>query len=382
MNRLTTIITIGSILLGVLAGAANLRAQEPESARVEQSRIDRLVARLSNPRYIIRQQAEAELLKIGPAARDALDRAAKSHDYELRRRAKFLLATLDDLELHRRLRLFVEQGTIPGRPEFKPWKSFSDVVGDDRAARELFAAVQQYDQILLADLAERPADALARYRDLASNLEDFSDTRVDEGALAALLFVAGDKSLAWDDDARRAMYELWPMVNDFTRLLEGKYGDHYKKLMARWIALPAPDDCTFQRLWICTRHNLRQGLEPALAVLKEANQHDEALYPALVAVGLFGSKDHVPHLEKQFRNADLCDTIAGFDNDVEIQYRDVALASAIRLTGQKFEDYGFATDLDPEMQLQKHGFAGRIDRMRAFRLWQTWKTETEKKTKP
>jgi hypothetical protein len=382
MNRLATINTLVFILLGILAAAANLRAQEPEQARVEQSRIDRLVARLSNPRYVIRQRAEAELLKIGPAARDALERAAKSHDYELRRRAKWLLATLDDLELRRRLRLFVEQGTIPDRPEFKPWKPFSAVVGDDRAARELFAAAQQYDQSLLADLTERPADALTRYRQLASSLEDFSDTRVDEGALAALLFIAGEKSLAWDDDARRAMYELWPMVNDFTRLLEGHYGDYYKKLMARWIALPAPDDCNYQRLWICARHNLRQGLEPALAVLKEANQHDEALYPALVAVGLFGSKDHVPILEKQFRNADLCDTIAGFDNDVEIQYRDVALASAIRLTGQKFEDYGFASDLDAEMQIEKHGFAGRIDRIRAFRQWQTWKSEKEKKAKP
>src|SRR5262245_41727138 len=120
MNRLNTINTLVAILLGILAAAANLRAQEPGQARFEQLRIDRLVARLSHPRYVVRQQAESELRKIGPAARDALDRAAKSHDYELRRRAKWLLATLDDLDLRRRLRQFVEQGTIPDRPEFKP----------------------------------------------------------------------------------------------------------------------------------------------------------------------------------------------------------------------------------------------------------------------
>jgi hypothetical protein len=241
--------------------------------------------------------------------------------------------------------------------------------------------MQQFDRALLADVAQRPADALARYRQFASNLEDFSDRRVDEGALAALLFIAGDKSLPWDDDARRAMYELWPSVNDFSRLVAGKYGEHYKKLMARWVALPAPNDCNYQRLWICARHDLRQGLEPALAVLEAGDQHDEALYPALVVVGLFGAKDHLPLLEKQFGSVALCDSILGFDNDIEIQNRDVALASAIRITGQNVDDYGFTTELDPEMQIQKHGFAGRLDRMRGFRRWQTWNTDKTKQTK-
>jgi hypothetical protein len=368
---------LASVVLAVLAAAsaitASLRAQDSE-----QPSIERWVSRLSHPRYLVRQQAEAELLKIGVAAREALELAANSHDYELRRRAKWLLATLDDLELRRRLRQFIDHGTVPDLPEFTPWQPFSDVVGADRPARELFAATQQYDRSLLADVTERPADALARYRHQGAILEEFADTRVDEGALAALLFIAGERSLPWDDDARRTMYELWPSVNDFQRLLTGKYGDHYKRLMARWIALPAPDDCTYQRLWICIRHNLPAGLDTALAVLKKGDNHDESLYPALVAVGLFGTKDHLSLLEKQFRNADLCDSMLGFEDDIEIQHRDVALASAIRLTGQSLDDYGFTSQLEPDMQIQKHGFAGRLDRMRAFRRWQTWTAEQKK----
>jgi hypothetical protein len=375
MIRRTTIFLLPAIVMTALGATPTVRAQDPD-----QPRIERLVSRLSHPRYIVRQQAEADLLKIGPAAREALERAANSHDYELRRRAKWLLAKLHDLELRRRLDQFIEEGVVPDLPEFKPWPSFSNVVGAGRNARELFAATHRYDRSLLSDLAEHKAETLHRYRQLAANLEEFSDIRVDEGALAALLFIAGhnDKSLPWDDDARRAMYELWPSVNDFQRLLAGEYGDHYKKLLARWVALPAPADCTYQRLWICIRHNLPAGSDAALAVLKKADNHDESLYPALVAVGLFGTKDHLPLLEKQFSNADLCDSMLGFDNDLEIQHRDVALASAIRLSGQSLDDYGFTSQLDPETQIQKHGFAGRLDRMRAFRRWQTWTAHQKK----
>jgi hypothetical protein len=55
-----------------------------------------------------------------------------------------------------------------------------------------------------------------------------------------------------------------------------------------------------------------------------------------------GAKEHLPAIEKLMTDEAKLTAIQGTTGIVEIQVRDVALATAVQITGQKPEDYGFA----------------------------------------
>ncbi|OPX25005.1 MAG: hypothetical protein B1H04_00910 [Planctomycetales bacterium 4484_123] len=75
---------------------APARAAEPGSAPAgaDPARIGRLVEQLGAEKYHLRQQAEEELIRIGPPAVKALERALKSDDAEVRARAAKALAQI------------------------------------------------------------------------------------------------------------------------------------------------------------------------------------------------------------------------------------------------------------------------------------------------
>ena len=56
--------------------------------------IQRLIKQLGHPRYVLREQAQIELMKIGPPALDALSGALLSDDIEIAMRARYLLTAI------------------------------------------------------------------------------------------------------------------------------------------------------------------------------------------------------------------------------------------------------------------------------------------------
>ena len=84
---------IGGSLLMDLAGA--LYAQPPEG----EIRVARLVKQLASPDFEERDEADAQLARLGVASRDELEKATKSDDPEVRLRAHRLLARLKAAQL-------------------------------------------------------------------------------------------------------------------------------------------------------------------------------------------------------------------------------------------------------------------------------------------
>jgi hypothetical protein len=82
----------GSIVIFILAlGLATLPAPAADDAAL----LDRLIAQLGSPKYAEREQAGQELDAIGPPALDALRRACRSDDAEVRRRAGALVRRIE-----------------------------------------------------------------------------------------------------------------------------------------------------------------------------------------------------------------------------------------------------------------------------------------------
>src|SRR5438094_10160169 len=92
-------------LLGCLLLAAAGRSPAAEAARelapAEKEKARALLRRLAERNYKAREQATAELLRLGPAARPILEEGANDSDAEVRRRCGLLLrlATRTDTEI-------------------------------------------------------------------------------------------------------------------------------------------------------------------------------------------------------------------------------------------------------------------------------------------
>ena len=56
--------------------------------------VPQLIKQLGHPRYVLREQAQTELMRIGPPALDALSGALLSDDIEIAMRARYLLTAI------------------------------------------------------------------------------------------------------------------------------------------------------------------------------------------------------------------------------------------------------------------------------------------------
>ena len=68
--------------------------QPPSIIENNPSRVSKLINQLGHPRYVLREQAQAELIEIGPSVLDALSNALLSDDIEIAMRARYLLTVI------------------------------------------------------------------------------------------------------------------------------------------------------------------------------------------------------------------------------------------------------------------------------------------------
>jgi hypothetical protein len=123
-----------------------------------------------------------------------------------------------------------------------------------------------------------------------------------------------------------------------------------------------------------------EGLALAEKVLVHNADNPQLRQFALLAIGRFGGRKHVPLAEKLLSDATSCGAIQA-DNppvQVELQVRDVALAVLIRLTDQQAGDYGAVLgQVSPQsiFQVPTLGFSKSSQRDTALARWTKWRAE-------
>jgi hypothetical protein len=361
---------------GLFAASASGASPDPKDLTIppeELSKARELVHKLGSEVFRDREDANAELLKMGRKARQALLEAASSDpDPEVRFRCSRLLPHAGADDLKARLDTFLADADGKFDHDLPGLKQFRKLVGGDEKARSLFVEVikSPYNLELLQAVERGDTEggrAIADRRALMySNLQHrnvggriVQPTPIPLSDIACLLFA---EALVPSKDIPRT--GIWAYVTGVTFLQQPPsnevlqngnnkpHADAYKRIVASW--LETRDDV----------QDLNQLPYIAGQLLKGFPQSNTLLRRIMTTEGVQGyakgqamqylvqdkGKDEIPFLKKLLTD-DTMVTQVWFQMPNQPNQppqmhqclvRDVALAHLIILTGQKMPDYGYS----------------------------------------
>jgi hypothetical protein len=424
--RVLVTVFVAVLVAVFVAAAGSPQAQaaspDPKTLAVPDETLVRsreLVRQLGSQSYLEREQAEQELLKLGRLARPALLEAVNENpDAEVRFRCQTLLPRANNLEMKARLEVFLAdtegryEHDLPGWNEFRntvcrPWSVLGFPLGTDRpldrAARKVFAeliSTPTNRRIMLAvgnRDAELPRLLAARRQELYGQkyprvvvvngqVQQPTNRRDPTLAdIATLLFAESQTYRATAPPTAPINVLISSSGYAAAATTDDETGRVYKSIATAW--LDTRQDPTDLYNGINVAANL--GLtEPGarLAIRLFQSKGAPPSYRGLAASNLarLGNRSHIPLLESAMNETTVVFTVrksvpgkpAPEWETHDVQVRDVALAVAVILSGQKIEDYGFVD------QYRGSGGGGytyarhylpEAERKAAFDKWKRWR---------
>ncbi len=402
-----------ALLVGLCGAPAFGVSPDPKDLAIppqELSKARELVRKLGSEVYKDREEAYAELAKMGRLARPALLEAATTDlDPEVRFRCSRLLPRAGAADLQARLDTFLADSDGKYEHELPGLKPFRKAVGVDKAARDLFVEVVKspYNVELLQTLEKSSTDAGRAISDRRSTLYSNLQQRFVPGRpvqppkpvqlpdIACLLFA---ESLTPSKEIpRNAMFSYvtgvtflqQPTSNTALNNAGVPHSEAYKRIVAAW--LESRDDVQdLNQLPYVVGQQLR-SLPQSLTVLRKIitteGVYGYAKGQALMYLVQQKQKEEIPFLKGLLKDDTLVTTVwfgGNVPNQPPAQHqcllRDVALAYLIQQTGQKMKDYGysFPPGFNPDIagnQLGYGNYAFATDEARSaamvkFGFWQ------------
>jgi hypothetical protein len=342
-----------------------------------------LLRQLGADSFEARELATRRLEGLGLAAKAVLQEGMSDRDVEVRTRARRLWQTVQSQDFENRLKAFVAD--IEGKLEHRlpGWSRFREVIGGDKLARELFVDMQRHEPGLLSASDSSPKAAAEMFaiacRDYQQSMFGIHGQRQDipVGSIASLIFVGSDPKISVNDQSAMLVYQFMhqPAMQS---ALQGSGGqvDVLRKLLGAWVGRSLGVNARYQNLMLAMQYNLKEGLHPALEMIKSTAVHASQKAYAIVAVGKLGSKDHLPEVEKLLSDSTVCAAFRVNDQQISTETRDVALAVLVHLTGQNLKEYGFdRAQSNPQMLFFPYtlGFTEPARRDAAMKKWKDWK---------
>jgi RNA polymerase sigma factor (sigma-70 family) len=382
------------------------KKDEPDPAAV------RWVEQLGAPDFNDREEAQKALRELGPRAEAALRDGLRSEEPEVRERAAKLLTTIRADVRDALAKSFKPDGT--DEPDHPVWRRFKSVVGNDAAARKLFAdIIADPRRLQLLDEAERDPDAagdlyvteVARWCAHVRRLwpdPGPRDTPYPE-AVAVMYLGTYPASAGKATGVRRegnVSREGWQregnlFVESWYGVLKSPVGPAVKRVFAAWLPLRTDPEICERSLAVAARGRVKEALPFARKILADERQDSESRAYAALVLGVLGTRDDLPLLRRvaesqrasgpflhytAFRNrpagligprepspwADVPWDRLGVERlDWNQTVADFTWAAAVRLAGGKPADMGFlwprtitgvTIDDDWFSHLQSHGF--------------------------
>jgi hypothetical protein len=395
LNRLLRTAGLVLVLAGpVLAHRAGAEPVKPDPGVAGDTGIDkaettRLIDRLGDANFEIRESAARQLREIGLPALVALREASNHRSLEVRYRVRRLLVDVEQLDHERRLAAFEKNPEAADDDLLPGLKRYRQLVGSDANSLRFFVEMQRAERQLF-QMSRQPGVAFdnrydARCADLQIECNLRQQMNKVPQRLGALLFLASDPAHGERDQSSNMLYGL-AHVQEFNNLINpmkpgatAPESPAVRKVMGLWIGKPG-GGIVYQRLMLAMSFNFREGLEPAIDVLRRPGIGFQTQY-ALLAAGRFGSRDQLEVIERHLNDKTVLTTTAVNNKTTYTsQVRDVALAVAAHLTEQDVGKYGFKN-------LQKHpqylfapntlGFANDGERAAALANWNSWKASQQ-----
>lgn len=361
------------------------RAADDASVPPTAAQAQRLVRDLGHASFRIRERATRQLVQLGVPAKDALMLGLKDSDAEIRERCRRVLVGVLEEDYQARVDAFAADRQGSKEHDLPGWDRYRQVVGDGSSARELFVEMQRAESKLLECAA---ADAEAAGALLGIRCEDLQQAVNrpfdDEGkplalgSIAAVFFVAGDTQVPINDRLSAYLHNFSYQNNLQTALRGGSKIEPLKRILGAWILRGTSLNNAYPGLRLAMEYDLREGLQPALKLIKQPAFQPQFMQFALLVIGKFGDKQHIETIEPLLTNTTQLFTQSLNGQQMRCEVRDVTLAVLIHLSGQQFKDYGLERVQKNTQMLfntSSIGFATESDRDEAIKKWKAWSAE-------
>ena len=373
------------IVLGLNATA--LTAAEPIDVG-DRQRTMKLVQQLGSPSFDERDRAAAELRRLGLAARPALEQGLRDVDVEIRFRSGVLLKCAVVVDRNARIDRFVADVDGSESAELPCWNDFREHYGDNRTAREVFVEMHRTEGELLEAISAH--DAATASRLLLKGMARFTKPTIvvepplaaervppSFGVVAAWVYSASQPEVDLDERITTQLHALLAASPFRASAATGHRADLCHMLLDRWLLKESSRVVRYQKLLLARDFNSESALDLGGQILQDADATPAMLRDALVAVGYYGDPErHLPWLVAHFDNEQVCyDLLPLRGRRTAIEVRDVALAAAVRMTGQTLQLYGFhsaAWGAGGYLEHHTLGFHVASQRDTARKKWEQW----------
>ncbi len=389
---------IGFAALGLIAPRFGSSA-EPAAPNSDATAAQ-LIAQLGADQFSLRNAATDRLSQMGIEIKPALTAALSDSDPEIRLRARQVLDVVIERDYQKRLAAFADDAQDSLHIDLPGWSRYHEIAGGEPMARRLFLEMSRAEPDLLESIAEGP-EAEARAVEARLTLPAFNGPplpqipnagQVGPSTMAALLFVGSDERVKLSDEVSTQLSN-WLARSTFGQRIPGTLSEPMKRMLGAWVARKGAGQATLRiSLVMAMQHQLKEGLEPAVAALRNPSTDNYNTMYALLLLGKLGNKTHLPVVELHLKNAVI--VFPGMNPNMpanarppnvarreETQVRDVALAVDLHLRGLDPKTFGFNhvrinsfTLFDP----QSLGFPTQADREAAHKKRETWQAAQTK----
>lgn len=377
------------VLLVALAPAAVPEMDQANSVRNGELRLDptQLVRQLGARSFSVRRHATAELLDLGLAAMDALERGAESEDREIRFRCRHVLEIVREEDFQQRLRAFAAGVEEPEHYDLPSWSRFAKQVGSGPESRALFVQMQRAEPELLATLDNAPSQVGEL---LSQRVAELQSTRVlggkrkypSLGTVTSVLFVLNSVDVKLPRMTTQSIGSYFRYPSFATAIQDGPRRQLLRKMLGTWIETSEGWDA-HHAMYLAMQYNMPVGVRPARRILQGEMQqpNNHFLGYALFAVARFGDKSDYSLVESFLDDeAPYGGTVAvAGKKKIRTQMRDIALATLIQLAGLDHKDFGFTRyRIHPDYVFNPSSLAFESDQKReaAIQKWYQYRRKT------
>lgn len=350
-----------------------------------------LVEQLGHPSFRVRDRASAELIALGRDAKAALLAGQDNENAEVRFRCQRLLPLALEADLHARIQEFLADEEGMGDHQLPGWDRFRGLLGEGKEIRKMYARMLKAHETLLETDGDDGERLSEKYRDRITELQQIFNMNPNRRGqpqlmteeVATLLFVGCDSRLERSDPAHSMLGSLfYQPVFRATMTAGGNDGEFLRTLFFTWMKERANTSAMYQAFYLILNADMKEALPIALEMMNNKDLYSHSRGMAILAVGKFGGKKHIPELEKMLDDENVLTTVQINNIKGQVQTRDVALAMCIHLTGQKLEDYHFDMMQNRSFNFTYYyhlGFSDEKNREKSLKKWKEWR---EKNPRP
>jgi hypothetical protein len=203
--------------------------------------------------------------------------------------------------------------------------------------------------------------------------------------VAALFFVSTHPDVTVSDQMISYLHTFSYQQSVQGAMRDAEQAAPIRKLIGAWIAKPSGSPNAYQNFMLALQFDLREGLAPAVAMLRDGGAQPHIAQYALLLIGKFGSRADMAVVTPLLTDENLLGSLSINNKEVRTELRDVALAVAVHVTGQDLAAYGFEhLQKNPQMVFQPMtaGFGTPAKREAAFKKWNEWLAAQPKDTAP